>query len=169
MRKPTWNDMLNNRSCNRVAQDDEISLDYLNLKPIEHSILTAARFYFSSFARPEESAWMNVVMFSERFFPGENSSKIAQALLIVVHEIRISRRSTLRFQDPICINCKNRATTEERHFVLMIKEVWLKHSATALTHAMLLCEGNKTSDLMRAINKLVSLTQLDGSWETQNK
>ncbi len=69
MRKPTRNDMLNNRSCNRVAQDDEISLDYLNLKPIEHSILTAARFYFSSFARPEESAWMSVVMFSERFFP----------------------------------------------------------------------------------------------------
>ena len=169
MRKPTWNDVLNNRSCNRVAQDDEISLDYLNLKPIEHSILTAARFYFSSFARPEESAWMSVVMFSERFFPGENSSKIAQALLIVVHEIRISRRSTLRFQDPVCIKCKNRATTGERHFVLMIKEVWSKRSATALTHAMLLCEGNKTSDLLRAINKLVSLANLDGSWETQNK
>ena len=169
MRKPTWNDVLNNRSCNIVAQDNEISLDYLNLKPIEHSILTAARFYFSSFARPEESAWMNVVMFSERFFPGENSSKIAQALLIVVHEIRISRRSTLRFQDPVCIKCKNRATTEERHFVLMIKEVWSKRSATALTHAMLLCEGNKTSDLLRAINKLVSLANLDGSWETQNK
>ena len=169
MRKPTRNDTLNNRSCNRVAQDDEISLDYLNLKPIEHSILTAARFYFSSFARPEESSWMNVVMFSERFFPGENSSKIAQALLIVVHEIRISRRSTLRFQDPVCIKCKNRATTEERHFVLMIKEVWSKRSATALTHAMLLCEGNKTSDLLRAINKLVSLANLDGSWETQNK
>ena len=169
MRKPTWNDVLNNRSCNIVAQDNEISLDYLNLKPIEHSILTAARFYFSSFARPEESAWMNVVMFSERFFARENSSKIAQALLIVVHEIRISRRSTLRFQDPVCIKCKNRATTEERHFVLMIKEVWSKRSATALTHAMLLCEGNKTSDLLRAINKLVSLANLDGSWETQNK
>lgn len=169
MDNPKRNNMLNNPSCNRVVQDSEILLDYLNLKPIEHSILTAARFYFSSFARPEESAWMNVVMFSERFFPGENSSKIAQALLIVVHEIRISRRSTLRFQDPVCINCKNKATTEERHFVLMIKEVWLKRRATALTHAMLLCEGNNTSELLRAITKLVSLTNLDGSWEIQNK
>ena len=169
MDNPKRNNMLNNPSCNRVAQDSEILLDDLNLKPIEHSILTAARFYFSSFARPEESAWMNVVMFSERFFPGENSSKIAQALLIVVHEIRISRRSTLRFQDPVCINCKNKATTEERHFILMIKEVRLKRRATALTHAMLLCEGNNTSELLRAITKLVSLTNLDGSWEIQNK
>ena len=169
MSNPKRNNMLNNLSCNRVAQANEVSLDYLNLKPIEHSILTAARFYFSSFARPEESAWMNVVMFSDRFFPGENSSKIAQAVLIVVHEIRISRRSTLRFQDPVCINCKNRATTEERHFILMIKEVWLKHTAAAITHAMLLCEGNNTECLLRAINKLVNLANLDGTWDAQNK
>lgn len=44
--------------CHQAAQEGDVSLASLDLEATEYSILSAARFFFSSFANPETPSWM---------------------------------------------------------------------------------------------------------------
>ena len=91
--------------CHQAAQEGDVSLTSLQLEATEYAILSAARFFFSSFANPETPSWMTVVIASEDFFPVKDSPRIVQAILVVVHEVRLARKSTLRFSNPHCVDC----------------------------------------------------------------
>jgi len=143
--------------CHKPVQEGDVSLTSLQLEPAEYSILCASRFFFSSFANPETPSWMTVIVGSQDFFPVKESARIVQAILVVIHEVRLSRKSTLRFSNPHCLDCRNNVTFEERHFVSMIRKVYAQRPEAAITHAMLLCEGNQTTDLLRSVENLIKL------------
>ena len=143
--------------CHQAAQEGDVSLTSLQLEATEYAILSAARFFFSSFANPETPSWMTVVIASEDFFPVKDSPRIVQAILVVVHEVRLARKSTLRFSNPHCVDCQNNVTAEECHFILMFRKMSANRPEAAVIHAMLLCEGNQTSRLLDSVNKLIQL------------
>lgn len=143
--------------CHQAAQEGDVSLTSLQLEATEYAILSAARFFFSSFANPETPSWMTVVIASEDFFPVKDSPQIVQAILVVVHEVRLARKSTLRFSNPHCVDCQNNVTAEERHFISMFRKMRANGPEAAVIHAMLLCEGNQTSSLLESVNKLIQL------------
>ena len=143
--------------CHQAAQEGDVSLTSLQLEATEYAILSAARFFFSSFANPETPSWMTVVIASEDFFPVKDSPRIVQAILVVVHEVRLARKSTLRFSNPHCVDCQNNVTAEERHFISMLRKMSANRPEAAVIHAMLLCEGNQTSSLLESVNKLIQL------------
>ena len=143
--------------CHQAAQEGDVSLTSLQLEATEYAILSAARFFFSSFANPETPSWMTVVIASEDFFPVKDSTRIVQAILVVVHEVRLARKSTLRFSNPHCVDCQNNVTAEERHFISMFRKMSANRPEAAVIHAMLLCEGNQTSSLLESVNKLIQL------------
>ena len=143
--------------CHQAAQEGDVSLTSLQLEATEYAILSAARFFFSSFANPETPSWMTVVIASEDFFPVKDSPQIVQAILVVVHEVRLARKSTLRFSNPHCVDCQNNVTAEERHFISMFRKMSTNRPEAAVIHAMLLCEGNQTSSLLESVNKLIQL------------
>ena len=143
--------------CHQAAQEGDVSLTSLQLEATEYAILSAARFFFSSFANPETPSWMTVVIASEDFFPVKDSPRIVQAILVVVHEVRLARKSTLRFSNPHCVDCQNNVTAEERHFISMFRKMRANGPEAAVIHAMLLCEGNQTSSLLESVNKLIQL------------
>ena len=143
--------------CHQAAQEGNVSLTSLQLEATEYAILSAARFFFSSFANPETPSWMTVVIASEDFFPVKDSPRIVQAILVVVHEVRLARKSTLRFSNPHCVDCQNNVTAEERHFISMFRKMRANGPEAVVIHAMLLCEGNQTSILLESVNKLIQL------------
>ena len=143
--------------CHQAAQEGDVSLTSLQLEATEYAILSAARFFFSSFANPETPSWMTVVIASEDFFPVKDSPRIVQAILVVVHEVRLARKSTLRFSNPHCVDCQNNVTAEERHFISMFRKMRANGPEAAVIHAMLLCEGNQTSSLLESVTKLIQL------------
>ena len=143
--------------CHQAAQEGDVSLASLELEATEYSILSAARFFFSSFANPETPSWMTVVIASEDFFPVKDSARIVQSILIVIHEVRVSRKSTLRFSNPHCVDCQNNVTAEERHFISMVRKMNSNRPEAAVTHAMLLCEGNQTTNLLVSVGHLIKL------------
>ena len=100
---------------------------------------------------------MTVVIASEDFFPVKDSPRIVQAILVVVHEVRLARKSTLRFFNPHCVDCQNNVTAEARHFISMFRKMSANRRKAAVIHAMLLCEGNQTSRLLDSVNKLIQL------------
>jgi hypothetical protein len=145
--------------CDQKPSAGDASLISLNLSVTNYSILMAARYFFASFANPSGAAWMSVVLCSDDFFPNHAySSGIAQSVLAVVHEIRTSRQSTLRFSNPHCLDCANIVTAAERHLVAILRDVRSRNMSGAMIHAMLLCEGNDTKGVLDAAARLTELT-----------
>jgi len=142
--------------CGQKMQQIDTTLTALNLSAEDYGVLMAARYYFASFAQPEKMSWMTVILACDDFFPQYcDAPRMAQTVLAMVHEIRISRKSTLRFSNPHCLDCANVVTAEERHLVLMLAALRAGDTSPARTHALLLCEGNETDDLLRAAQVLI--------------
>lgn len=147
----------NLRRCGDTGGPNDMLLSELMLPSTDYAALMAARYFFSSLAKPSDAAWLNVFLCSHKFFPNQNNSaQVAQSVLAVVQEIRTSRRSTLRFSNPNCLDCSNFVTDEERHLVLMLRDTRFGSFSSARTHAMLLCEGNNIDALLQAVGQLVS-------------
>ena len=115
----------------------------------------AARYFFASFAKAKGAAWLSVVLCSQDFFPHHSDSPaIVQAVLEVVHTIRTSRKSMLRFSNPHCLDCANIVTAAERHLMTILRNVRSGNLSGATTHAMLLCEGHETAGVLKAAARL---------------
>ena len=146
--------------CDQKARPGDRPLTALHLCATDYSVLMTARYFFSSFANPKEAAWMSVILSSEDFFPNHcNSPAIVQSVLRVVHAIRTSRKSTLRFSNPHCLDCNNIATAAECHFIAILAHVRSGNFSNATTHAMLLCEGNDMTGVLGAVTRLTELTE----------
>ena len=143
--------------CNQSMMPGGTPIGELDLSPVEFSILCAARFFFASFAEPNSQSWLSVVLSSEDFFPKGDSPLIVKNVLTMVHELRTSRKSVLRFSSPRCIDCSAILTAEERHIIMMLKELQRGSHSSASTHAMLLCEGNETGGLLKASETLLAI------------
>ena len=147
------------RRCDQKARPGDRLLTALDLCATDYSVLMTARYFFSSFANPNEASWMSVILSSEDFFPNHcNSPAIVQSVLRVVHAIRTSRKSMLRFSNPHCLDCNNIVTAAECHFIAILAHVRSGNFSSATTHAMLLCEGNDMTGVLGAVTRLTELT-----------
>lgn len=146
------------RLCSQKNQPGDTCLSALDLSSTDYAILMAARYFFASFARPDDHSWMTVILSCQDFFPAQRDSLlVAQSVLALVHEIRISRKSTLRFSNPHCLDCANVITAEERHLMSMINAHREGRVSSAATHAILLCEGNGINRVLNSVAQVISL------------
>ena len=141
--------------CDQKPSPTDTSLIALNLASTEYAVLMTARYFFASYANPKGAAWMSVFLGCDDFFPGhKNALEIAQSVLQLVHEIRQSRTSTLRFSNPHCLDCANIVTSSERHLIMILRDLDERRTSSATTHALLLCEGNEIQGTINAARQL---------------
>ena len=146
------------RNCsNRRAQGD-LSLEALNVDPVEFAFLTAARYFCLSFQEPQSGAWVTAMLGSEFFFPGDASAEKMRRALSVVHEMRTSRQSTFWFSNPRCEECTAIVTEHERHLLQLIQHARARRLSMMSSSAMLLCEGSDTERLRAAALGFADLT-----------
>jgi hypothetical protein len=100
---------------------------------------------------------VTVILSCQDFFPAKRDSlRVAQSVLAMVLDIRISRKSTLRFSNSRCLDCANVITAEERHLISTIDAHREGRMSSAATHALLLCEGNGLNGLLKSVDQLIS-------------
>lgn len=142
--------------CDQKPVPGDTSLIALDLSATDYAVLMAARYFFAAFANPEAATWLSVMLGSDDFFPNhDDSPRVVQSVLAVVHEIRISRKSMLRFSNPHCLDCANIVTAAERHLISILSDMRRENLSSAATHAMLLCEGHETHGVMDAVQCLI--------------
>ena len=146
--------------CNQKPAPTDTTLIALNLDATDYATLMSARYFFASFADPKGAAWLSVVLCSQDFYPNHcDSSAIVQAVLELVHKIRTSRTSMLRFSNPHCLDCANIVTAAERHLMAILHGARSGNLSEATTHAMLLCEGHETAGVLAAATRLTDLLE----------
>ncbi len=127
------------------------------LSPAEEQVLTIARHFMQSFARPESQGWIRAfgtahAAWSDRLAPG-----LGVAVFAVVQCLRGARASGFRFSNPDCAHCSAFLSDDERRLANMLKAT--THGARSAAHAdaLMLCEGNDPSMLLEAARGLADL------------
>lgn len=138
--------------CQGQLSSGDVSLASLDADDIDFAFLSAARFFFLTFAEKDQAAWVTAILGTESFFPGGNSAETMRRALAVVHEMRTSRRSMFRFSNPRCQGCSAIVTQDERYLLQMVQHARARRMSQVASSAMLLCEGN-------AIDRVVTAAQ----------
>lgn len=147
-----------NRRCNQNNNTSNISIAELNLNAEDYAVLITARYFFASFAEPDQTLWTQPVLHSDAFFPHHSDHRAnVQAVLHYIQTIRSTRRSVLMFSNPGCSCCSSIVTEPERHMIEILRNIQHGQRSKAHTHALLLCEGNDVGHVMQAATKLANL------------
>lgn len=128
------------------------------LDTFESQVLKIARHFFQAFSDPESQAWVNAFGQAERSFPVPFGATIGHAILIAINEVRFSRRGSFQFECPGSLAGEHSMTDAERYFILILHHVRRADRTAARAHALFLCEGNDTSRVLAAFERLAVIT-----------
>ena len=120
----------------------------------EEKVLTVARYYFMTFAKPSKQTWLHANDYAIKHFSSNNGPYASLAVLSAVQTMRQARNSTFIFNDPDCKTCSNYLTRNELSFVTAIRCKSKGNDKGAAGHALILCEGNNTEEFLHAIEIL---------------
>ncbi|QBF30461.1 hypothetical protein [Thalassococcus sp. S3] len=120
------------------------------------SVLTTARFFFLSFSEPQSAGWLTAILSAETMFQRPDAALLTRQVLIVLQEMRQSRRSTFRFSNPRCTCCADIVTHDERHLIDTIRASRALDRSRAFSSAMLLCEGQEVGRVLTAAEALAT-------------
>lgn len=117
-------------------------------------LLHLSRFCFSAYAEGKNPDCEKIVSFCKREFGSPFSIEIAIALVEVLNSMRLSRKSTFHFNSSACKKCRNRISECERLLFQTVYSMKHKQGSKAYVTALILCEGNDISPLIKAVDKL---------------
>lgn len=141
----------------KSAKNDQLISDQ-GFDEFEIQLLQIARCFFKTFAAPKSQSWQRAFFDAERFFPAPFGATIATAILAVIDELRIARKSSFVFINGRCASCAHRLTQEERYLIAAVHHIRGRCRSQAHANAMMLCEGHDPSDLLAAIGRLAMIT-----------
>lgn len=133
--------------CHYPSRPGDSSLKDLNLDEIDFAALTASRFFLMSFSDAAGNPWQTMFLSADDLFPGTNCAETLCRLLAIVHEMRMSRKSMMRFSNPRCERCFSIVTEKGRHLLQMTQAIRENRGSRAASSAILLCEGNEIDEL----------------------
>jgi len=155
-----------NACCHRDPSEAEILVEEVGFDRSETAILEVARFYWQTFAEPASQSWLFALHMSEQRFGDRQGGEIGLEILATVQAMRMSRKSCFRFNNPRCTGCAKFLSPHERLFMNVYIPLRDGKLGPALTHAMILCEGNSTDGLIDRMRHLANAVTGDRRHET---
>jgi len=143
--------------CPRHLLPSESLVSQAGFTENELTVLAIARYYFRSFAEPESQAWIRSLAIARCALGEAHGPQVAVAVLDMVREMRLARRTMFRFSNPECPACANVLCETERHLMRILGAVSRAQKSEAHAHALLLCEGNDPHHLIAAAQELADL------------
>ncbi|WP_341368193.1 hypothetical protein [Yoonia sp. BS5-3] len=154
------------KPCCRCPSDKEIWRSEADLDFCEETLLTLARLYFESFARPESTCWINSLMLAQAHFGPDAGPVIGVRLLNALQAMRFARHSIFSFNSVECPTCSAVLTEHERRLMAVIKATRTGQSGKAQTELMMLCEGADITNPMIAFCDLAAaLAEEESQWQ----
>ncbi|MEM7422619.1 MAG: hypothetical protein AAF334_02795 [Pseudomonadota bacterium] len=138
----------------RDPSSKEMLVSEANLDMGEITILEICRYFFVSFTSPCSHAWMKAFVKAESMFPPDSAAEVAWRTAAFLQGMRTSRRSIFQFNSPNCPGCARILSEHERQLLGVLVATRCNRESEAMTHAMVICEGNSTDSLLAATRDL---------------
>lgn len=132
----------------RAGRPGEVAVETLCLDPFARLTLVLLRFHFQTFAQPDSQGWLTALRAATVHVGPRAAGPLCYDLVALVQALRHARRSCFNFNRPDCGCCSGWLTVEERQLMQVLSAVRRGQKGAALTHALLLCEGNAAEDLV---------------------
>ncbi|PIE07863.1 MAG: hypothetical protein CSA74_04985 [Rhodobacterales bacterium] len=129
------------------------------LSPTEQNVLTIARHFMQSLARPESQGWIRAFGVAHAVWPKRLAPGLGVAVFAMVQCLRGARVSGFRFSNPDCEHCSAFLSDDERRLANMLKATSRGARSAAHADALMLCEGNDPAMLLEAVRGLADLIQ----------
>lgn len=142
--------------CGRRPCPNEISVADAGYDLIEISVLEVARYFWQTFAAPQTHSWLFALQRAEQHFYQSRGDVIGLEVLATVQAMRMSRKSCFQFNNPQCERCCALVTENEQQFMNVFRAVRQNKIGRAKTHAMILCEGNRSDAFIERMGVLHS-------------
>lgn len=152
--KPTEAHRQGGCRCPKVAGQMRVS--DAGFDAFELATLEIMRHYFTTFGSPATQSWIRAHELCFMHFSQSSAPMQAVRILAAVQMMRRSRRSVFCFSSPTCPVCVDILTDAERHLMASVQSIRIGRVREAQTHAMLLCEGNDTTEFLAAIRVMCS-------------
>ncbi|MGY6410131.1 MAG: hypothetical protein ACXIUV_03770 [Alkalilacustris sp.] len=132
----------------RAGRPGEVAVETLGLDPFAQLTLVLLRFHFQTFAQPDSQGWLTALRVATVHVGPRAAAPLCYDLVALVQALRHARHSCFNFNRPACGCCSCWLTVEERQLMQVLGAVRSGQKGAALTHALLLCEGNAAEDLV---------------------
>lgn len=124
---------------------------------VEAKVLEVSRYFWQTFAIPETQSWLYALKVAAEYSAFRDGCEFGLCVLSAVQAMRMSRKSCFHFNSPTCEGCAAIISDHERHYMHIFRAVRDNHLSQARSHAIILCEGNDTNDLIARISDLVQV------------
>ena len=130
----------------------------LGLDQAEQGMLTVARHFLTSFARPESQAWIMAFGIAGERWGQSDGARLAQGMLRVLQAVTGCRGETpFRFSDPICARCRRQVTADEAALLSMLHHMRRDNTPAARQALAELTGGPMAPQVIRAGLSLAAL------------
>lgn len=143
--------------CDRPSSEHETQFHRAEFDYTEVTVLSVARYFWQTFAVPETQSWLSALGLAEQRCRQGHGRELGLEILTTVQAMRYARVSCFEFSNPACRHCAMVVTGHERCFMSVFRAVRDGQLDLARTFAMILCEGNDTTQFMERMGVLVTL------------
>lgn len=149
----------------------DVTITSFGLNASEQSILDIVRLLCISFAHPPSQSWEMALQVSIGRFGFVNGSQIFAGTMKVMQEMRVARKTTFKFVNPHCKNCKPKLSECEQRLMGIMKGARTGGGERLQTDCMILCEGSPSDAFIASIYALVRMfpgPTLDENYERKS-
>ncbi|MEM8794609.1 MAG: hypothetical protein AAGE61_03495 [Pseudomonadota bacterium] len=132
-------------------------VDDLGLDDVDKNVLTAMRFFCTSYTHPPSQAWEVAFDETVRAFGHASGPVIAYSIINLLRTLKHARTTVFKFTNPTCPCCREEITDMEMRAIKTIQALRHGDPMAAQTQAMMLCEGVAGQSLIEACTALVVL------------
>ena len=151
---------MDKKSFYERCEAGNVPLETCNTDAIDFGFFLAARYFFNSFSKYDPCSCVMKMLTIESLFPGLDIAVEMRRSLACIHEMRMSRRSLLRFSNPRCKRCSAIVTQDELYLLRLIQHARAGCGSKVAFSALLLCEGNATELVVAPAYGFASLVQI---------
>ncbi len=142
-------------ACNHGPFGNRKLLVNAGLDPFELAFLQISRYFFAAFSDPETRHWTTAFALAKRSWGAIHGPAIATGIVEVLDAMRITRRETFMFSNPVCPNCSAKISDHERHLMACVVAVRKGHRAKLNAGALMLFNGQEPRVFIAALDAFI--------------
>lgn len=144
--------------CNgHSGSNGDVNIAKLAFDETDLLLLRIVRVFCIAYCEPQRPYWESAFELAKADFGDRDGPLIANGILTVLKEMRSSRSSTFRFNNPRCKLCSKKITIYERLLIETIMLLKQGNRTASRVSGMILNEGKLNKSFMDSVEDLVRL------------
>ena len=143
-------------TCNHDPFGNRKLLVNAGLDPFELAFLQISRYFFASFSDPERRHWSTAFTLAKRAWGPFHGPALATGIVEVLDAMRMTRRETFMFSNPVCPNCSSKISGHERNLMTCVMAARRGNRTKLNAGALMLFNGQEPQVFIAVLDAFIA-------------